>query len=164
MITDRASKKSEHYNLGLSNFIPRGALVMNCKMLAVVVYTGADSKIILNQGHYSYKYSSIEKKLNRIFLIQIFQVFFLCVVFTLCGFGFISENENSPQYNISEDNSSNVVLFSFFSFFLMLMRLVPLDLIINTELGKIFVSKFIEADADMVKLDTESGDLIKCKV
>jgi magnesium-transporting ATPase (P-type) len=53
--------------LGLSNFIPRGAIVCNCEMLAIVVYTGKDSKIIMNQGHYSYKYSSIEKKLNRIF-------------------------------------------------------------------------------------------------
>lgn len=44
------------------------------------------------------------------------------------------------------------------------MRLVPLDLIINTELGKIVVSKFIESDADMIKVDDESGDLIKCKV
>lgn len=71
MITDRASQNTEKYNLGLSNFIPRGALCMNCTMLAVVVYTGIDSKIILNQGHYSYKYSSIEKKLNKIFSIQI---------------------------------------------------------------------------------------------
>jgi len=70
-IVNRTPKKSDAFNLGLMNFIPRGALVMNCKMLAIVVYTGVDSKIILNQGHYSYKYSSIEKKLNSIFLIQI---------------------------------------------------------------------------------------------
>jgi hypothetical protein len=46
----------------------------------------------------------------------------------------------------------------------MLMRLVPLDLIINNEVGKIVVSKFIEADAEMIKIDDETGDLIKCKV
>jgi len=33
------------------------------------VYTGKDSKIILNQGHYAYKTSSLEKKLNKMFLI-----------------------------------------------------------------------------------------------
>lgn len=90
MITERSTKKSISYNLGLSNFIPRGALVMNCTMLAIVVYTGVDSKIILNQGHYSYKYSSIEKKLNKIFSIQISQVFLLCILFTLLGYGFVS--------------------------------------------------------------------------
>lgn len=39
-----------------------------------------------------------------------------------------------------------------------------MDLIINTEIGKIAVSKFIEVDADMVRIDSETGDLIKCKV
>jgi len=135
--------RKQQYGLNLNNFIPRGALVKTCTMKALVVYTGKDSKIILNQGDYKYKYSSIEKGMNGIFLIQLFQVFLLCLIFTLCNWGFVKDNENSPQYDISPDNSGGVVGFSFFSFFLMLMRLVPLDLIINTEVGKIVVSKFM---------------------
>jgi hypothetical protein len=46
----------------------------------------------------------------------------------------------------------------------MLMRLVPLDLIINTEIGKIVVSKMIQFDAEMVSVDTATGELIPCKV
>ena len=46
----------------------------------------------------------------------------------------------------------------------MLMRLIPLDLIINTELGKIVVSKLIESDHEMTKIDDQTGDLITCKV
>jgi len=46
----------------------------------------------------------------------------------------------------------------------MLMRLVPLDLIINTELGKIVISKFIELDAEMYLIDSGTGDLITAKV
>lgn len=46
----------------------------------------------------------------------------------------------------------------------MLMRLVPLDLIINTEVGKIVVSKLIQADAKMIKIDDNNGDLIACRV
>jgi hypothetical protein len=34
--------------LGLSNFLPRGAIVCNSEIYALVVYTGKDSKIILN--------------------------------------------------------------------------------------------------------------------
>ena len=60
---------------------------------------------------------------------------------------------NSPQYGINEDNKSSIVGFSFLSFFLLLMRLIPLDLIIDTEIAKIIVSKFIEFDADLVKVD-----------
>jgi magnesium-transporting ATPase (P-type) len=36
------------YDLSLPNFIPRGCVVCNCEMYAVVVYTGVDTKIILN--------------------------------------------------------------------------------------------------------------------
>jgi len=67
-------------------------MVMNCTMLAIVVYTGKDSKIILNQGNYSYKYSSIEKKLNKIFLAQIIQVFVLAIIFTMCGWGYVRDH------------------------------------------------------------------------
>lgn len=154
---------NDNFNLSLPNFIPRGAMVKNCTMLGVVVYTGKDSKIIMNQGHYKYKFSSIEKSMNVIFGFQIFQVFLLCLIFTLCNHDFTSNNKNSPQYNISPDNASNVVVFSLFTYFLMLMRLVPLDLIINTEVGKIVVSKFIEADADMVAFD-ENNEPIHCRV
>lgn len=133
-------------------------------MLAIVVYTGKDSKIIMNQGHYSYKYSSIEKKLNRIFSIQILQVILIAAIFTICGSAFVKEHTNSPQYSISPANASKVVGFSFLSFFLMLMRLIPLDLIINTEVGKIIVSRFMESDAEMIKLDHETGDLISARV
>jgi len=44
----------------------------------------------------------------------------------------------------------------------MLMRLVPLDLIINTELGKIVVSKFIQNDNDMCIID--EGEESRCRV
>ena len=70
-ITILDSKKNvvDVLKLGLSNFLPRGAIVCNSEIHAVVVYTGKDSKIILNQGHYAYKTSSLEKKLNKMFLI-----------------------------------------------------------------------------------------------
>jgi hypothetical protein len=44
------------------------------------------------------------------------------------------------------------------------MRLVPLDLIINTEIGKIFISKFIEMDGEMTSIDYSTGDIVTSKV
>lgn len=46
----------------------------------------------------------------------------------------------------------------------MLMRLVPLDLIIGTEIGKIVTSKLIEFDVDMIQPDYQTGELVTCKV
>jgi magnesium-transporting ATPase (P-type) len=44
------------------------------------------------------------------------------------------------------------------------MRLIPLDLLIHTEIGKIAVSKMIEYDHEMIKVDEQTGDLISCKI
>lgn len=44
------------------------------------------------------------------------------------------------------------------------MRLIPIDLIIDTEIGKIIVSKFIQYDADLISIDNTSGDLISATV
>ncbi len=80
-------------------------------------------------------------------------MFAIAIIFTLCGNAFVRQNINSPQYYITSSNASQVVGFSFLAFFLMLMRLLPLDLIINTEVGKIIVSKWIEMDVEMIKID-----------
>lgn len=40
------SKSEASFDLGLTNFLPRGAVVCNCMMYALVVYTGIDTKII----------------------------------------------------------------------------------------------------------------------
>ena len=86
------------------------------------------------------------------------------MIFTLMNNSNLSKNQNMPQYNVTPDNYKTVSAMSLMSFFLILMRLVPLDLIINTEVGKIVVSKFIEKDSEMIKIDSNNGDLINCRV
>ncbi len=92
------------------------------------------------------------------------QVIAISIIFTLCGNAFVKDNINSPQYSISPENASGIVGFSFLAYFLLLMRLLPLDLIINTEVSKIVLSKFMEVDAEMIKVDKETGEITTCKV
>ena len=117
--------------------------MQNCEMMAVVVYTGFESKIILNQGHYSYKVSALEKSMNFIFIFQLLQIALWVFVFTLINYIETSKEAVMPLFDITEDNKGSVTFYTMFAFFLMLMRLVPLDLIINTEVSKIVTSKFM---------------------
>lgn len=133
-------------------------------MMAVVVYTGFESKIILNQGHYSYKVSALEKSMNFIFIFQLLQIALWVFVFTLINYIETSKEAVMPLFDITEDNKGSVTFYTMFAFFLMLMRLVPLDLIINTEVSKIVTSKFMQADATMTAIDTQTGDLVPMKV
>ena len=52
------------------NFLPRGATMQGTGakgILALVLYTGNDTKLVLNQGKYKYKTSNTEINLNIIF-------------------------------------------------------------------------------------------------
>ena len=61
-----------HKQLTLDNFLPRGSILRNTGgdgILALTLYTGNDSKLILNQGKTKYKRSNADITLNKIFII-----------------------------------------------------------------------------------------------
>ena len=50
------------------------------------------------------------------------------------------------------------------TFWVLLVRFVPLDVVMLRETGEIVYSKFIEWDARMMTADRNSGELVSCKV
>ena len=62
---------SEFKQLTIDNFLPRGSILRNSGsgILAMVIYTGSDSKLVLNQGKLKYKKSNTEIKMNKIYII-----------------------------------------------------------------------------------------------
>lgn len=65
--------------IGLLQFVPRGSVLRNSlNVYAMVAYTGVDTKLILNQGKYSLKISSVFTKLNKYLAIN----FFIMISFT----------------------------------------------------------------------------------
>ena len=52
----------------------------------------------------------------------------------------------------------------FFSFWFILMRYIPFDVILQTETGKIIYSKIMEWDLQMMHQDAETKQLIACQV
>ena len=56
----------------MKQFLPRGSILRNsggAGVLALTLYTGGDSKLILNQGSLKYKASNTDKTLNKIYII-----------------------------------------------------------------------------------------------
>ena len=74
---------------------------------------------------------------------------------------------DDPIYHdYTKENYSLKLLFSFITNCLFMVRLVPLDVIIQTETGKVVISKILEMDAEMMAVDTmvsETG-IVACKV
>ena len=68
----------ENYNLDFSNFLMRGSILKNTKYIfGLVVYTGHETKVMMNVVRSGSKKSALEKKMEAqilvIFLIQVFK-------------------------------------------------------------------------------------------
>lgn len=156
----------EPESLSLDNFLPRGATMQGTGegVLALVLYTGKDSKLVLNQGRYSYKTSNTEINMNLIFLMQIVQIFFFSSLYAIGASSFARSHESSA-YLFEGIESIGLYSFStFLSFWLIMVRFIPFDVIMQTETGKIIYSKFIEWDLNMADVDEDSKELVSCKV
>ena len=78
--------------------------------------------------------------------------------FTYLNYQHISANLDYPlNHDVTEDNVNQVVSLGFVTYFLILMRLVPLDVIVATELGKVFISFLIRKDGEMMMIDPVPG-------
>ena len=81
-----------------------------------MLYTGKDSKLVLNQGKYKYKTSNTEINMNKIFIAQIVQIVLACVGFSIGSSFFIKIHRNSA-YLFQEIKSEALYALSiFFSF------------------------------------------------
>ena len=124
-------------------------------VLALVTYTGANTKLVLNQGLYKYKRSNTEKNLNMIFMGQMAQILFFCTLFCVLQVRFKS-NHSGHMYlyeGIVSEPLWNLGIF--FSFWFIMMRYIPFDVIMQTEMGKIIYCKFMEWDTEMMHYDEE---------
>ena len=61
------------------------------------------------------------------------------------------------NHDVTEDNQNKVLMFGFISYFLILIRLVPLDVVVNCEVAKIAMTYFITNDAEMMSMDPVPG-------
>eukprot|EP00351_Strombidinopsis_sp_SopsisLIS2011_P005582 CAMPEP_0116871888 /NCGR_PEP_ID=MMETSP0463-20121206/2429_1 /TAXON_ID=181622 /ORGANISM="Strombidinopsis sp, Strain SopsisLIS2011" /LENGTH=166 /DNA_ID=CAMNT_0004511141 /DNA_START=861 /DNA_END=1361 /DNA_ORIENTATION=+ len=134
------------------------------RVWALVVYTGAQTKLLLNLGKYQFKFSQNDIRYNQI------NLFMLCLMLFVAGMLTLGNNSfNKGYYDVygyifegDEDVKSQLTGLSFLSFYLILNMFLPLDLVVAIELAKLFYTPFIEADAFMKEPDYSTGSIIGC--
>jgi hypothetical protein len=123
--------------LGLTQFIPRGSVLKNSlRSYAMVVYTGTDTKLALNEGKYRSKISNISYQLNIFFACNVGVMIFMA--FTMSQIGNRAWNKNlGPQhYYIFDEVEGSIDIGgyaskTFMSFFLLFCMILPLDMAIT---------------------------------
>jgi phospholipid-transporting ATPase len=138
--------------LAYDSFLLRGSSLKNTKwVVGIVVYTGHETKIMLNSSPGRKKFSGLELKMNReIIVICILQLILctLCAVFSTI---WLKENQDdTKQYlEMQDEYLGEYFVLQFFTWLLIFTNFVPISLIVTLEVVKFLQGYFISIDLDL---------------
>ena len=140
----------EDINISTNEFLLKGSILKNTNwIIGIVVYTGMSNKIILNSKKPRLKMSKVEKSLNY-YLLFIFLFLIVCCVECSLYHHFIYLNHKKFYDNFifisKESNPTTESFIIFFTYFLLLNTMIPISLIVSTEIIKLIQGIFIGWD------------------
>jgi phospholipid-translocating ATPase len=145
--------------ININNMLLRGCSLRNTRwVLGVVMFTGTDTKIMLNAGETPTKKSRISKDLNYTVVMNFALLFILCFVSGLVNGLSYKEAVNSREFfefgTIAGTSAANGIV-GFFVALILYQSLVPISLYISVEIVKTAQAYFIYSDVNMYyeKLD-----------
>lgn len=140
--------------ISANELLLRGCALRNTEwIVGIVVFTGKDTKIMLNGGDTPSKRSKIEKETNVNVAVNFVFLLLMCSACAIVGGLLLNSNDNSRNfYEVgAQDSSSNIVngLIIFGCCLVLFQNIVPISLYISIELTKTISAFFIYQDIDM---------------
>ncbi|KAL7750854.1 phospholipid transporting ATPase [Sorochytrium milnesiophthora] len=141
--------------LGPDNLLLRGCIIRNTQWaIGIAIYTGEQTKIVLNSGATPTKRSRIDRNMNRHIIYNFVMLFSMCLVCAVSTYWFstsaaISRLEGPAAARRKNSRLEEAVL-TFFVCIPLFQNIVPISLYISIEIVKVWQSWFIHADADLV--------------
>jgi magnesium-transporting ATPase (P-type) len=137
----------------------------------MVIYTGTDTKLALNQGKYISKISNISWQLNIYFAINIAVMLVMAAMMAFVGNVTWNKNTGVKHYYVFDEAEGPIDYgkysgTAFMSFYLLFCNILPLDMAITLMLSKLLLVQIVQADWHMVDFERscQEGDLIGCAV
>ena len=97
----------------------------------LVIFTGKETKQVLNSGEYINKMSTIDKTINWILFINIMLMIILLGIPLAVSCGkFIDSHENHTYLGLWTESKTSWAMKAFGSFYLLNNSAVPLDLVV----------------------------------
>jgi phospholipid-translocating ATPase len=144
---------SQEEPINIENLILRGSTLKNTKwVIGLVLFTGHESKIMLNSGVTPSKRSRISRELNLSVFINFMFLFILCLISGIVNGVFYDDPNTSFRYfEYSAYGSTPAIngVISFFVAMIIYQALVPISLYISVEIVKTFQAFFIYSDVEM---------------
>ena len=143
-----------------NQFVPRGSVIKNSgEVAAMVLYTGQETKLMMNLGSYTFKRSQMEKRVGNLMIANLCALFVFIVITVLVN-AFLTKELFETHFYItdgSDTTATEATLQSIISFYLLFNYLIPLDLAVMLEFNVLFYISYIGWDANMTYYNTQMG-------
>ena len=134
----------------INNLLLRGCSVRNTKwVLGVVVFTGQETKIMLNSGITPSKRAFISRDLNWNVIYNFIVLFWMCFVAAFVEGTYWARNDTSRAYFEYAAYGSTPALNGFITFWaaiILFQNMIPISLYISLEIVRLFQAFFIYSD------------------
>ncbi|KAI9305121.1 hypothetical protein BJ944DRAFT_256020 [Cunninghamella echinulata] len=155
-------EKSDAINY--NNILLRGCTLRNTEwVIGIVVYTGNDTKIMLNSGQTPSKRSKMAKKTNPHVVANFLILAVLCIVSSIMASVQFNEGGSSRKfdYGIEGSNQHYAGFITFWVTLILYQNIVPISLFVSVEIVKTLAAYFIYADIDMYHEETDTPCIAK---
>ncbi|XP_056012392.1 probable phospholipid-transporting ATPase IA isoform X3 [Ostrea edulis] len=143
--------------LGPDQLLLRGAMLRNTKWIfGIVIYTGHDSKLMLNSTSAPLKRSHVEKATNIQILFLFGVLLFLALASTIANKVWTSWHVNKDWYLGYQDSPPSNFGYNFLTFIILYNNLIPISLQVTLEVVKFIQAIFINWDLDMYHAETDT--------
>jgi phospholipid-transporting ATPase len=148
--------------LSAKQLVMRGAFLRNTEyIIGVAVYTGPDTKIMLNSAQSRFKVTLMEENMNQLIVLLLVLQFAL-IVCSIVGYVLWNNLYYDNYRSLFTFKLSRFVesLLMFFSYFLIYNTLLPISLMVTIDIAKLCQTYFIGEDFEMYNKEKDKG----CKV
>lgn len=147
----------------------RGCSLRNTEyIVGVVVFTGHETKVMMNAMNVPSKRSTLERRLDKLILLLFLVLFIMCLIGAIGSGIFINSKYWYLGLNADVEDQFNprnrfvVTALSFLTFVTLLSSIIPISLYVSIEMIKfIQVTQFINKDLRMYHKDTNTPALAR---
>ena len=138
----------EQFAHNVNQLLLKGASLKNTEWtIGLAVFTGHDTKIMMNSQKAIFKQSKLEKMLNLLVIYIVLAQLLLSALLAIVGSVWYRTEDSEHYYLIFDYHVAVNGVISFFSYFLLLNTLLPISLVVTLEITKVVQSIYIMLDA-----------------
>ncbi|OWF51162.1 phospholipid-transporting ATPase IA [Mizuhopecten yessoensis] len=143
--------------LGPDQLLLRGAMLRNTKWIfGIVIYTGPESKLMLNSSTAPLKRSNVEKVTNTQILILFVILIVMSLVSTIANELWTKWHVDKDWYLAYRELPPSNFGYNFLTFIILYNNLIPISLQVSLEVVKFIQAIFINWDQDMYCAESDT--------